>query len=144
MEAPASDDSKYSKYIVAAISDFLKFNEHRSYDAEIRAELRNPSNARLMNPKSNEDYFDLAMLVIDKHERINVPPDYREKGCRQLVLENYMGEGVAEEVKDDFKKMIDICLKHGRFRTIRLLGVLLYRFPIFTDFEEDFRTILHV
>lgn len=80
------------------------------------------------------------MLVLDKIIDVNVPKDYREKSCREIVLECYMGDDVPEAAQRDFKRMVAMCLEHGRFRTIRILGMSFIPLPILKKYLTTFYT----
>lgn len=69
-------------------------------------------------PESRSEYFGLVKMIIEKYDLIN-----DRKDCHFKSIEaDYTGGNVSSEVFEDFKRMIETCLVHGRFRDIRILS----------------------
>ena len=91
-----------------------------SYDVRIRTFLEEPVNGSLKYPKSKDDYIGLVKLVAD-----DSPDDFWGESTDVLmgrIRRKYMDGEPA--VWSEFKMVLDKCLEYGRFRDIRLLGML--------------------
>lgn len=117
------DGSKFSKHVYVLAEDVMEFSHHRQFDKDVRAKLRDPSNARLRKPERKRDYFDLTVLILNNCILINTPGN-----CVDIVKEHYLGDNVSEVIKNDFKRMLGICVEHGRFRSLRTCGE--FRVPL--------------
>lgn len=119
----ATSNSKLSKHIKQIETDIVSHFHHREYDVGIRELLRDPANRSLRNPKTRSDYHNLVALVIKNYNMINHEFD---KNINSIKA-NYTDDNVSDEVWVDFKKMVDLCLIHGRFRDIRILCELIVK-----------------
>ena len=131
-----------SKYILQwfnIVSDSL----HMSYDVRIRTFLEEPVNGSLKYPKSKDDYIGLVKLIAD-----DSPDDFWGESTDVLmgrIRRKYMDGEPA--VWSEFKMVLDKCLEYGRFRDIRILGMLKSRalmlVAALTGIQESFgRTCL--
>ena len=126
-----------SKYILQW-DYFVPYRLHKAYDARIRTLLEEPENRSLKYPKTKDDYIGLVKLVAD-----DSPDDFWGESTDVLmdrIRRKYMdGE---PEVWEEFQAVLDKCLEYGRFRDIRLLGVLKFcaLMPVttLTEIKENF------
>lgn len=119
-ELPPLKDGGRSEFITEVDYDLTQYSQHRVYDAEIRGYLTQADYARLRHPQTRSEYHELVMLVISRYPFLR--SEKKMDHYSDLAKREYTGDDVAEPVWDEFKRMVDICLKHGRFRDIRLLG----------------------
>ena len=131
-----------SKYILQW-DYFVPYRLHKAYDARIRTFLEEPEKRNLKYPKSKDDYIGLVKLVAD-----DSPDDFWGESTDVLmdrIRRKYIdGE---HEVWEEFQAVLDKCLEYGRFRDIRLLGMLKSRalmlVAALTGIQESFgRTCL--
>lgn len=120
----ATSNSELSKHIKQNETDIVSHFHHRKFDVEIRELLRYPANRELRNPKTRSDYHNLVALVIKNYNMINHQFDKNVNSIKA----NYTDDNVRDEVWSDFKRMVDMCLGHGRFRDIRILCELIKAF----------------
>ena len=125
---------KHTTRCAEQISDSL----HMSYDVRIRTFLEEPVNGSLKYPKSKDDYIGLVKLIAD-----DSPDDFWGESTDVLmgrIRRKYMDGEPA--VWSEFKMVLDKCLEYGRFRDIRLLGMLKSRVPmpesVLTGIKESF------
>lgn len=112
---------KQSKYLNALHDDFIGYGRHVGFDEEVKRSLEDVANQRLAQPQTIDDYLDLVKLILEKH------PVLMHRNPVKVYLRvfkaNYFEEsGEPGPAWDDFKRLVDICLKARRFRSIRLLG----------------------
>lgn len=136
---PVSEGGR-SKYVLQLEADDIQYSTHRECDEVIRNLLNRTDNARLRYPQSRQDYHDLVVLIIE-----NYPYLIDQKHITHysdIVKKNYTGADVPEDVFGEVKRIMDICLEHGRFRDVRVLGELNLCCYLMHSIEKRRRWIL--
>lgn len=114
-------DSKESRYISAVTEDLFGDKYHIKCDQEVLKSLEEDANKKLADPQSTDDYLNLVRLILEKHPNIiaHRPVHIYLNRFKAKYVNNNGDTGPAWE---DFKRLVAICLRAGRFETIRLLG----------------------
>lgn len=129
----AVSNSEFSKHIRQIKSDIVTHNDHRKYDVEIRELLRHSANRKLRNAQIRSEYHDLVAMVIKNYDVL----DHKFKKNVNLIKVNYTNDNVSDEAWADFKRMVDMCVVHGRFRDIRVLCELVKAFGLETSLTKN-------
>lgn len=110
-----------SKCIKAVTDDFIGYRRHVEFDEKVQRSLEDIANQRLAQPQTMDDYQDLAKLILEKHPVFmhRHPVEVSLRVLKANHLEDSENLGLAW---NEFKKLVDVCLKTRRFRSIRLLG----------------------
>lgn len=115
-------DLKESRYISAVMEDFFGDNYHIECDQEVLKSLEEDANKKLADPQSTDDYLNLVKLILEKHPNIILAHRPVHMYLNRFKAKYVNNNGDTGPAWEDFKRLVAICLRAGRFETIRLLG----------------------
>lgn len=119
MSETTVDDPTRSKHILVVGSDYVDYREHMDLDTVVQKCLNESENERLKNPITPDDYLALFKLIVENTPHHIV---YKmEEEHVETVKIKFLDPGVESSEWKEFTRMLDMCLKRGRYRAVRVM-----------------------